>query len=89
MASGGKRNGAGRKAGAATQKTREIAERLMSEGITPLEYMLTMMRDEAQDPAIRMDAAKSCAPYVHPRLAAIEHSGDLNVNHESALDALK
>ena len=43
-AHGGKRNGAGRKAGAATVKTREIADRAAAEGITPLEVMLANMR---------------------------------------------
>lgn len=56
-------------------------------GITPLEVMLKAMRefhDEAQkargeerrDLLIRAaDLAKDAAPYVHPRLTAIAHSG--------------
>lgn len=72
---GGKRKGAGRKPGAASQKTREIAERAMQDGITPLEYMLSVMRDESQDPSTRIDAAKAAAPYVHPKLVAAQISG--------------
>ena len=75
MARGGKRPGAGRKAGSATQKTREIADKAASEGITPVEYMLDVMRDESAEPSRRDDMAKAAAPYVHPKLAAIEHSG--------------
>lgn len=82
---GGARKGAGRKAGSATQKTREIADRAMADGLTPLEYMLDLMRSEAPDSddarvlvshqAMRFEAAKAAAPYIHPRLAAIEHTG--------------
>jgi hypothetical protein len=82
---GGARKGAGRKPGSATRKTREIAERAMDEGITPLEYMLRIMRTEPSgdmEPrellsalTLRFEAAKAAAPYMHPRLAAIEHSG--------------
>jgi hypothetical protein len=41
---GGKREGSGRKAGAVTQRTREIAEKAHELGITPLEVMLDNMR---------------------------------------------
>ncbi len=83
---GGARQGAGRKAGSATQKTREIADRAASEGITPLEFMLQIMRDEGPETedervmvarqVMRFEAAKAAAPYIHPRLAAIEHTGE-------------
>lgn len=82
---GGKRAGAGRKAGAVTKRTREIADAAMSDGITPLEYMLEVMRkepnpmlepkDELAAIGLRFEAAKAAAPYMHPRLAAIEHTG--------------
>jgi hypothetical protein len=57
-------------------------------GVTPLEYMLTIMRDEAADEAKRLDAAKAAAPYVHPRLAAVEHSGEMTLTHEQFLAGL-
>lgn len=81
---GGARKGAGRKPGAATSKTREIADKAAEGGITPLEYMLTVMRDDstheddriqAQREAMRFEAAKAAAPYIHPRLATVEHTG--------------
>lgn len=82
MARGGKRPGAGRKAGSATKKTREIADRAASEGLTPLDYMLSILRDEAQGPLMRFEAAKAAAPYVHPKLASVEqkHSGEMTVH---------
>lgn len=45
MARGGSREGAGRKVGATTRKTREIADKANEQGITPLEVMLGTMRE--------------------------------------------
>lgn len=72
---GGYRPGAGRKPGAINRKTQEIALRACDEGLTPVEYLLAVMRDESNEQAVRIDAAKAAAPYCHPRLQAVEHSG--------------
>lgn len=48
--------------------------RAAEQGITPLEYLIHVMR-EGEDEKLRFEAAKAAAPYVHPRLAAIEHTG--------------
>ncbi len=42
----------------------------------PLDYMLQILRNELKNDEERMDAAKAAAPYVHARLAAVEHSTD-------------
>lgn len=86
---GGSRKGAGRKAGSATKKTREIADKACEGGMTPLEYMLKLMhsepgvslepREQIAHNALRFEAAKAAAPYVHPRLAAVEMSGNVTV----------
>jgi len=67
---GGRRSGAGRPKGAATKRTREIADRAATEGVLPLEYMLGVMRDGSAEPSRRDDMAKAAAPYVHARLSA-------------------
>lgn len=82
---GGARKGAGRKPGQATTKTREVADKAAAEGITPLEYMLQVMRNEPpaglEGPQLlsahlmRFEAAKAAAPYIHPKLSAVEHTG--------------
>lgn len=41
----------------------------------PLDYMLRVMRDAGNSPARRDAMAKACAPFVHPKLAAMEHTG--------------
>lgn len=72
MPRGGKREGSGRKKGATTKRTREIAEQVVKSGLTPLEYMMRVVRNGRADPGRRDDMAKAAAPYVHPRLTSIE-----------------
>src|SRR5262245_23529539 len=79
---GGKRNGSGRKrgkAGAATTKTRQIADREAASGkVLPLEAMLDAMR--AHHAAGRLDeaatVARDAAPYIHPKLTSVQVSGN-------------
>ncbi len=66
----------GRKAGT-PNKASVFRERMVAaSGQTPLAYLIQIMRDETLDIDRRIEAAKAAAPYVHPRLAAIEHRGD-------------
>jgi hypothetical protein len=88
MAHGGARLGAGRKPGQTTKLNEEARQQALSSGISPLDYMLGQLRDETNSKEERMDAAKAAAPYVHARLAAVEHSGDMTLRHEDALDEL-
>ncbi|MGL4197561.1 MAG: hypothetical protein ACRCSX_07355 [Allorhizobium sp.] len=78
MAHGGPRPGSGRKPGSTTTKTREIANKAAAEGLTPLEFMLSVLRDEQADKAQRFEAAKAAAPYIHPRLSNVESKVDMN-----------
>lgn len=73
---GGARPGAGRPKGSANKKTQELVAKILGSGLTPLEYMLNVMRDEKVDQGRRDDMAKAAAPYVHNRLAAVEHTGE-------------
>lgn len=107
MPVGGARPGAGRPLGSVTKRTREIANKLVEDGPTPLEVMIANMRfahaaAEAKLAAlpdatkrgyraalaavvrfrqIAQDAAKDAAPYVHPKLAAIEMTASATVRH--------
>lgn len=76
MAHGGKREGAGRPKGATSKKTKEIADKAVKDGITPLEYMLSVLRDPNAEKAERAWAAEKAAPYIHPRLSTVQHGGD-------------
>lgn len=119
MARGGKRNGAGRPAGAVTKRTRETAERALAEGKAPLDVMLENMRhfqqvaldaeaviesmNEEQVGALGQsheeqfkallakvkqaaglrqmahECARDAAPFIHARLSAVQHSGQINL----------
>ena len=73
---GGKRLGAGRKKGIQNKVNAALGERVLSSGESPLECMLRIVRDPKQEISIRNDMAKAAAPYVHPRLQAVEHADD-------------
>lgn len=94
MSHGGKRPGAGRRKGQVSQQTearKAVAMQALSEGISPLDVMLKAMRNAWSEGDEKAAAAfaKEAAPYVHPRLAAVEHSGEMNINqHEERLKAL-
>lgn len=69
----------GRQKGTPNRATAEKAAEVAASGLSPLDFLLQLMRDEKQPLAMRADAAKNAAPYVHPRLAAVEHSGEVAV----------
>jgi len=95
---GGARPGSGRKPGSVTRKTREIADRAVETGSTPLEVMLETMR-LLREAAFRGSApdveklvqaaavAKDAAPYIHPRLSSVEAQVAIT-GHEAALAEL-
>lgn len=91
MARGGKRPGAGRKPGTvseATRRRKEVAEKALAEGVSPLDVMLITMRtlwEQAVDETgkvVNMSralqanvVAKDAAPFLHPKLSTVEASG--------------
>lgn len=72
---GGKIEGSGRKRGVPNKKTAELQAAVAASGMMPLEYMLNVMRDTDADPSRRDEMAKAAGPYLHPKLANIQHSG--------------
>lgn len=71
---GGYRPNAGRKKGSVASHRKlagEATARSVGDGITPLEYLLNVMRDETADTKRRDDAAKAAAPFLHARLSAV------------------
>jgi hypothetical protein len=88
---GGARPGAGRKKGSPNKRTAETQKAVEESGVTPLEYMLTIMRTEPTvelEPkdwlaavTLRFEAAKAAAPYVHAKLSSVEMNA--NVTHQT------
>ncbi|MCC0013684.1 MAG: hypothetical protein H6877_10245 [Rhodobiaceae bacterium] len=70
----GERRG-GRRPGTPNKASSQREADIKASGLTPLEYMLGVLRDENMTPESRFEAAKAAAPYVHPKLAAVEHTG--------------
>ncbi len=66
---GGRTKGTPNKASAAK------AAAIAASGLTPLDYMLQVMRNKKNPTVMRLDAANKAAPFVHSRLSAVEHSG--------------
>jgi hypothetical protein len=76
MARGGTRPGAGRPAGASNRRTIEQIEAIEASGLTPLDFMLDVLRDELRPFDARMDAAKAAAPYCHAKRAPVGSDGE-------------
>lgn len=86
MQRGGRRPGAGRPKGALNKRTKarlDVAAQALAAGKTPLEVMLEAMREayETSGAIAAVPFAKEAAPYVHPRLSAVDANaqGDLIV----------
>ena len=60
MTHGGKRSGAGRKAGVPNKVTAEVRAAIAETGETPRDYMLRVMRDETVDHARRDGYGQGC-----------------------------
>jgi hypothetical protein len=69
---GGRRPGAGRKAGGHNKRTLAFHAEVAKSKQTPLEYMVAVMHDESADKDRRDRMAASAAPYLHPRLQVVD-----------------
>jgi hypothetical protein len=81
MAKGVKTGGGSRK-GKPNKATAAQARAVAESGQTPLDYLLDVMRN-GEDPAMRLDAAKAAAPYVHPKLQPVDGQ-DRQLRNKSA-----
>ena len=91
MPRGGPRPGSGRpkKSSKTALMAKKTAMRVLDNGTSPLDYMLKVMNGQEEYDYHRFKAAAAAAPYVHPRLQAIEHSGEIVSKHEQAIDELE
>jgi len=62
----------GRKKGVPNLRARYLSEQAARAGLTPKDYLLGVLRDPQASIERRDWAAATLAPYVHPRLAAVE-----------------
>ena len=62
----------GRKKGTPNEATAAREAAIAGSGLTPLDYLLSVMRDETADSRTRLDAAKAAASFVHARMGQVE-----------------
>lgn len=93
MSRGGRREGAGRKRGsesAATKERRaaimEMARELKDAGATPLDILSRVMQGDVSITEMQFEAAKAAAPYIHPKLSAIQMDARVRRSVEDMTD---
>ena len=69
-------NPTGRPRGSPNKATAVREAEIAASGLTPLEYMLGVMRDKEAADEDRQWAAVAAAPYVHPKIQPIVYRGD-------------
>lgn len=79
----------GRRKGSINKVTAQQRAEAKASGLTPLEYMLAVLRDVSQPTDRRDEMAKAAAPYIHPKLTSVEGSLNLTHRHEEALGELE
>jgi hypothetical protein len=75
MSVGGARPGAGRPKGGANRINDEARRQALAGGQSPLEFLMSVMRDDELPLERRVDAAKAAAPFIHAKLQSLQHSG--------------
>jgi hypothetical protein len=65
----------GRKRGSRNKATLIREQELAAGGELPVDYMLRVMRDPKAEDSRRDEMAKAAAPFVHHRLATVQHDG--------------
>ena len=66
----GKKTG-GRRKGTPNRRTAELRAEMAASGEMPLDFLLSTMRNPAENPSVRFQAAKAACPYTSPQLQAI------------------
>jgi hypothetical protein len=62
----------GRQKGTVNRRTRERQAAVVASGLLPVPFLLSLVENEALDLPTRLEAAKSAAPYIHPKLQVVD-----------------
>ena len=85
---GGAREGAGRKPGSPNRRNAEVIAEALEAGVTPLEYMLNIMRNDEADVKRRDWAAEKASAYLHPRPAPLERTVEIDLPDTSTVEGI-
>ena len=80
---GGNRECSGRKTGSVAKIDHAARKTAHAGGITPLEFLLAIMRDDTENRGARLDAAKAAAPYCHAKVSA---ASNVNISGTQRLE---
>ncbi len=69
---GGRKKGTPNKIQRPRKQQALLVDKLLDKGVTPLEYMLAILRNPEAEALQRSWAAEKAAPYCHPRLAPVD-----------------
>ena len=75
----GKTRGRGRPAGSRNKKSAALRTAIAA-GCSPLDFLINTYMDEDKEFTVRLDAAKSAAPYCHAKLSSIDVTADVNLS---------
>jgi hypothetical protein len=73
MATG--RKTGGRRRGTPNRATGAKRAEILASGLSPIDFMVSVFRDETQPLTVRLVAARSVAPFCHPRLSTLDIGG--------------
>src|SRR5437763_15240619 len=76
----------GGKEGTPNKATATREAEIRAAGMTPLEFMLGVMRDDGKTVELRLEAAAKAAPYVHPRLSSVALGQCIDVGARLLID---
>jgi hypothetical protein len=62
----------GRRKGVQNQRTRKLQAEIVRDGVTPLDYMLKVLRSPKETQERKQWAAQTAAPFLHPRLQVVD-----------------
>ena len=65
----------GRQKGSLNHATFARQSAILASGLSPLDYLVSVYRDENQPVNVRVDAAKSICGYVYPKLSSVDIGG--------------
>jgi hypothetical protein len=83
-------NPKGRPRGSLNKRTQTLLEAAEAGGEMPLDFLLRLMRDPHSPMARRLEAAKAAAPFLHPKLTAIDAKlGSVAGNPSPEIDGIR
>ncbi len=58
------------------------------DGLMPLDFLMSIVRNDKKDDRVRMEAARAACPYLYPRLSSmvLQAGGDFKAIHKIEIE---